>query len=121
MLYEVITKSALGAWQAEIGLDAAEQGTGIAALWARGRIEWLLDRLRRGADEAEIRRITSYNVCYTKLLRIALLLTAIVLLVLLFFFRNVISPSSTTESNILEDEDQSWSYHAIWLGLMISS
>jgi len=48
-------KSALGAWQAEIGLDAAEQGTGIAALWARGRIEWLLDRLRRGADEAEIR------------------------------------------------------------------
>lgn len=47
--------SALGAWSAELRFDTAGHGPGIAALWARGRIEHLLDQLRRNPAGDEIR------------------------------------------------------------------
>ena len=47
--------SAQGAWSRDLGLGAADQSPGVAALWARSRIGDLLDRGRRGADAAETR------------------------------------------------------------------
>ncbi len=44
-----------GAWQRELALAARPQSAGIAALWARARIESLLESLRRGASEDEVR------------------------------------------------------------------
>ena len=48
-------RSLLGGWDAELGRDAGEPQVGMAALWARARIEDLMDRRRRGAPEEEIR------------------------------------------------------------------
>jgi len=47
--------SEAGAWQAELPIDIGSSSAGIAALWARARIEDLLDRRRRGADENSTR------------------------------------------------------------------
>jgi Ca-activated chloride channel family protein len=50
--------SAGGAWHRELGLHADEIGSpspGVAALWARARIENLLDEARRGRDDDEVR------------------------------------------------------------------
>ena len=44
-----------GAWNKEIALGNRPQNAGIAALWARARIADLMDQLRRGASEDEIR------------------------------------------------------------------
>ncbi len=44
-----------GAWSNEMVLTGRPQSAGVAALWARSRIADLLDQLRRGADEDEIR------------------------------------------------------------------
>ena len=44
-----------GAWSKEIALDGQGQSAGIGALWARARIAELLDQIRRGASEEEIR------------------------------------------------------------------
>ena len=47
--------SVTGGWQAELTVDDGAPRSGIAALWARGRIEHLLDEQRRGAPEEETR------------------------------------------------------------------
>jgi Ca-activated chloride channel family protein len=47
--------SALGGWSAELPIAVSEERSGIAALWARARIEHLMDRGRRGAAGDEIR------------------------------------------------------------------
>ena len=47
--------STAGAWSNELALAEQQPSTGVAALWARARIADLLDQLRRGADENEIR------------------------------------------------------------------
>lgn len=47
--------STAGAWSSELTLADQQPSTGVAALWARARIADLLDQLRRGADENEIR------------------------------------------------------------------
>ncbi len=43
-------------WSLTLPLSAARPGTGIAKLWARGRIESLTDRRHEGASEDDIRR-----------------------------------------------------------------
>lgn len=48
--------SALGTWGAELPMDLGETSPGVAALWARARIENLMDRERRGAAAEEIRK-----------------------------------------------------------------
>ena len=48
-------QSAAGTWGAELSADLQEQNVGVAALWARARIEDLLDRQSRGADPTETR------------------------------------------------------------------
>jgi Ca-activated chloride channel family protein len=48
--------SVAGGWQAELTVDDGTPRSGIAALWARGRIEHLLDEQRRGAPEDETRK-----------------------------------------------------------------
>lgn len=47
--------SVSGAWSNELALASRSPSAGVAALWARARIDNLLDELRRGADEAEVR------------------------------------------------------------------
>ncbi len=47
--------SATGTWGAELTAELGENSPGVAALWARARIEDLLDRQRRGADAQETR------------------------------------------------------------------
>jgi Ca-activated chloride channel family protein len=47
--------SVAGAWSSELPLTVGEQSSGVAALWARGRIADLLDKERRGADAGETR------------------------------------------------------------------
>jgi len=47
--------SAAGTWEAELPIETASTSPGVAALWARARIEDLLDRRRRGADEDSTR------------------------------------------------------------------
>jgi Ca-activated chloride channel family protein len=47
--------SASGRWGGELALSSASQSPGVAALWARARIEKLLDDERRGNDAAETR------------------------------------------------------------------
>ena len=44
-----------GAWSNELALAGRSPSAGVAALWARARISDLLDQLRRGTDEDEIR------------------------------------------------------------------
>ncbi len=48
--------STSGGWDAELRIEAGEPRSGIAATWARARIEDLMDRQRRGAPEQEIRK-----------------------------------------------------------------
>ncbi len=48
--------SVLGSWGAEPGLAGSVASPGIAALWARARIEDLLDRERRGLTAGDVRR-----------------------------------------------------------------
>ena len=48
--------SALGSWGAQLPVAISEPESGVAALWARARIEDLLDRMRRGASEEDTRR-----------------------------------------------------------------
>jgi len=48
-------KSANGTWGAELPVEMQQTSTGVAALWARSRIEDLLDRQSRGADAEETR------------------------------------------------------------------
>ena len=48
-------KSALGTWDAELDWEIGEPRSGIAALWARAKIEDLLDKERRGASAEETR------------------------------------------------------------------
>jgi Ca-activated chloride channel family protein len=47
--------AALGTWAAELPVAIGEAESGIAALWARARIEDLMDRQRRGSPEEETR------------------------------------------------------------------
>lgn len=47
--------SMAGAWSRDLSLQIGASSPGIAALWARARIGELLDSVRRGADEKEIR------------------------------------------------------------------
>ncbi len=47
--------SAGGSWGGELSLTDIGDSPGVAALWARARIEKLLDDERRGTDEAETR------------------------------------------------------------------
>ena len=42
-------------WQAEIPLSAAQAGDGIGSTWARAKVASLMDRLRDGASEQDIR------------------------------------------------------------------
>jgi Ca-activated chloride channel family protein len=42
--------SVTGRWERELAIDAGEHSAGVAAVWARARIEELLDQGRRGAD-----------------------------------------------------------------------
>jgi len=55
-LLKVSGNSANGTWGAELSIGDVDTSTGIAAVWARARIEDLMDRERRGAVPAEIRR-----------------------------------------------------------------
>lgn len=55
-LLRVSGNSMLGTWGAELTVDTAEVSPGVAALWARARIEDLLDRERRGAPHEEVRK-----------------------------------------------------------------
>ena len=48
--------SVLGTWDAELELATEDSNPGVAALWARAKIESLLDRERQGADPEETRR-----------------------------------------------------------------
>jgi Ca-activated chloride channel family protein len=45
--------SALGTWDAELPIGISEPRSGVAALWARARIEDLMDRQRRGASSPD--------------------------------------------------------------------
>lgn len=54
-LVTVSGTSAMGAWGTEMSLDMDVDSPGIAALWARARIEDLMDRQRRGADPEKTR------------------------------------------------------------------
>lgn len=54
-LVKISGNSTLGTWGAELSFDLQEQSSGIAALWARARIEDLLDKESRGANAEETR------------------------------------------------------------------
>jgi len=54
-LVKISGNSATGTWGAELAADSGERSPGVAALWARARIEDLLDQQRRGADADESR------------------------------------------------------------------
>lgn len=47
--------SALGSWGAAMPIARGTENPGVAGLWARARIEDLLDKMRRGADPARTR------------------------------------------------------------------
>ena len=47
--------SVLGTWGAELLVDQSDASPGVAALWARARIDNLMDRERQGAAHDEIR------------------------------------------------------------------
>ncbi len=51
----IVGNSVGGAWSSELALAGRQPSAGVAALWARARIADLLDQLRRGAEEDEIR------------------------------------------------------------------
>jgi Ca-activated chloride channel family protein len=48
-------KSGGGSWGAELSVDMQQDSSGVAALWARARIEDLLDQVSRGADAGKTR------------------------------------------------------------------
>jgi len=48
--------SALGTWGAELAINSGEASPGVAALWARARIEEFMDQERRGGNHDEIRK-----------------------------------------------------------------
>jgi Ca-activated chloride channel family protein len=54
-LLKISGNSALGTWDAEVLISDGGVSAGVAALWARARIEDLMDRERRGAAKEEIR------------------------------------------------------------------
>ncbi len=54
-LIRISGDSAGGTWGSELPLAEVSDSPGIAALWARARIEMLLDEERRGRDPAETR------------------------------------------------------------------
>jgi Ca-activated chloride channel family protein len=54
-LLKISGNSAAGTWSAELLLADAVAGAGVGALWARARIEDLLDRERRGMAAEEVR------------------------------------------------------------------
>jgi Ca-activated chloride channel family protein len=54
-LLKVSGNSALGTWGAEVLISDGGISPGVAALWARARIEDLMDRERQGAAKEEIR------------------------------------------------------------------
>jgi Ca-activated chloride channel family protein len=49
-LVRVSGNSVTGRWGSELPIESAQDNPGVAAVWARARIEDLLDRDRRGAD-----------------------------------------------------------------------
>ena len=55
-IIRVAGKSFGGEWGAELSADTGNSSPGIGALWARKRIEYLMDRQSEGADEAETRQ-----------------------------------------------------------------
>lgn len=54
-LVKVSGNSVAGGWGSELSLKSSDESAGVAALWARARIEKLLDDERRGTDAAETR------------------------------------------------------------------
>ena len=54
-LVRIRGNSMLGTWEAEIPVTIGQPRSGIAALWARAKIEDLLDRERRGAAAGQTR------------------------------------------------------------------
>ena len=54
-LLKISGNSALGTWGAEVMINDGDLSPGVAALWARARIEDLMDRERQGAAKEEIR------------------------------------------------------------------
>lgn len=55
-LLKIFGNSMLGTWGSELSIDTRRNSPGVAALWARARIEELMDRERRGAAHEEIRK-----------------------------------------------------------------
>lgn len=55
-LLKISGNSARGTWGAELSLGDADASAGIAAVWARARIEDLMDQQRRGVAAEEIRQ-----------------------------------------------------------------
>ncbi len=55
-LLKISGNSALGTWGAELVINGGEVSPGVAALWARARIEDFMDQDRRGGNHEEIRK-----------------------------------------------------------------
>jgi Ca-activated chloride channel family protein len=55
-LLKISGNSALGTWGAELLVEQSDASPGVAAIWARARIENLMDRKRQGAAHEEIRK-----------------------------------------------------------------
>ncbi len=55
-LLKISGNSALGSWGAELAINGGEVSPGVAALWARARIEDFMDQDRRGGNHEEIRK-----------------------------------------------------------------
>ena len=55
-LLKISGNSALGTWSAELLINGGDLSPGVAALWARARIEDLMDQERQGAAHEEIRK-----------------------------------------------------------------
>jgi Ca-activated chloride channel family protein len=51
----IVGNSIDGAWSEELALAGQVQSAGIGALWARARIDELLDQMRRGRSEDDVR------------------------------------------------------------------
>ncbi len=56
-IVQVSGQSPAGSWQAQLSLHPAIESPGVAALWARARIDELLDVERRNSEPDEIRRL----------------------------------------------------------------
>jgi Ca-activated chloride channel family protein len=54
-LIRITGTSTMGDWGVELPIAAEQENEGIAAVWARGRIEHLLDHERQGGDAEQIR------------------------------------------------------------------